>query len=190
VNFCPRCGKPLHARTSGAHTRLSCVSEGCGFTDYGEQSIATGAVVVRDGSYLLIQRRSPTRTWWQIPGGYVEVGESIDDAVVREVLEETGVASRVIGVLGLRHAAGVPPARPVSNIYVVYHLEAVDGQPRPDGEESFDTGFFGSEAIEQMPDVSAMSLWAIEQVRLASALVLQPEREGLHRPGFTLYGTG
>jgi 8-oxo-dGTP pyrophosphatase MutT (NUDIX family) len=116
MNFCPRCGTRLHARTSGAHTRRSCASEGCGFTDYGEQSIATGAVVVRNGRYLLIQRRSPARTWWQIPGGYVEVGESIDDAIIREVFEETGVTSRVISVLGLRHAAGLPPARPVSKI--------------------------------------------------------------------------
>lgn len=192
MQFCPRCGTPLIPRVSGERIRQTCPSEGCGFTDYGEQSIATGAVVMREESFLLIQRRSPTRTWWQIPGGYVEIGESIDEAVVREVREETGITARVTDVLGFRHSSGTPPARPVSNIYVVFRLEALEGEPRGDGQESFDAAFFQLDDIARMgADVSAMTHWAIEKAQCAArhgGFQLQPYREGLHRPGFTLFG--
>lgn len=113
----------------------------------------------------------------------------MDEAAIREVLEETGVSTRVLGVLGIRHSSGVAPARPVSNVYVVFHLEAVDGHPRPDGQESFDAAFFAPDEIMTMgADVSAMSHWAIEQALSSSRFSRVPEREGLHRPGFTLYG--
>jgi 8-oxo-dGTP diphosphatase len=55
---------------------------------------AVGAVVFRDdGAVLLIQRgHPPLEGAWSLPGGRVETGESVEGAVVREVLEETGLA--------------------------------------------------------------------------------------------------
>lgn len=171
--------------------RRMCPAEGCGFVHYGDHSIGTGAVVFRDDRVLLIERRTGSRSWWQIPGGYVEVDEPIDAAMEREVLEETGVTARITEVLGFRHAAGMQPERPVSNIYVVFRLEAVAGDPRPDMDETFDAGFYSPAEITAMPTVSSMSHWAIEQAMLARStrgLLYEPPREGLHRPGHTLYG--
>jgi ADP-ribose pyrophosphatase YjhB (NUDIX family) len=85
----------------------------CGYTHYGEASIGTGAVVFRGERVLLIERRVPGRTFWQIPGGYVEEDEAIASAVEREVLEETGVVARTVDVVGFRHAPGLQPVRPV-----------------------------------------------------------------------------
>jgi ADP-ribose pyrophosphatase YjhB (NUDIX family) len=176
------------ARDAVGRQRQSCPAEGCGFTYYGDHSIGTGAIVQRGERVLLIERRRGERRWWQIPGGYVEVDEPIDEAVVREVMEETGVTARVTEVLGFRHSAGVQPDRPVSNIYVVFRLEAVSGEPRADGLESFDAGFFAPGEIEQLPEVSAMSRWAIEKALRGGGFLREAEREGLHRPGFTLFG--
>ena len=62
--------------------------------------IAVGAVVVRAGSVLLVRRaQEPSRGQWSIPGGAVEVGEPLLDAVRREALEETGLLVRVVGIL-------------------------------------------------------------------------------------------
>jgi acetyl-CoA carboxylase carboxyl transferase subunit beta len=63
-----------------------------------ERRDAVGAVVVaQDGRVLVIQRaRAPGRGDWTLPGGKIERGESPSDAVVREVLEETGVRVRVL----------------------------------------------------------------------------------------------
>jgi acetyl-CoA carboxylase carboxyl transferase subunit beta len=58
--------------------------------------VAVGAVVVHDGALLLVQRAiDPEAGKWAIPGGHVEYGETVRDAVAREVLEETGVTVAV-----------------------------------------------------------------------------------------------
>lgn len=59
-----------------------------------ESVVAVGAVIVDGaGRILLIQRgREPSRGRWSVPGGKVEAGESLEEATVREVLEETGLA--------------------------------------------------------------------------------------------------
>jgi ADP-ribose pyrophosphatase YjhB (NUDIX family) len=61
-----------------------------------------GAVVVRsDGRVLLVQRAHPPRAGtWSLPGGHVDGGETGEAAVVREVLEETGLSVRVLAPLG------------------------------------------------------------------------------------------
>jgi mutator protein MutT len=54
--------------------------------------VGVGAVIVRDGRVLLVQRATePALGRWSIPGGLIEVGEMITEAVVREVREETGL---------------------------------------------------------------------------------------------------
>ena len=66
-----------------------------------EPEIAVGAVVVdAAGRVLLVRRgRPPSVGTWSLPGGHVEPGESLEAAVVREVLEETSVQTRVICAL-------------------------------------------------------------------------------------------
>ena len=63
--------------------------------------VAVGAVAVLDGSLLLVRRgRGPAAGEWSVPGGYVELGETLQVAVVREVLEETGLEVVVDRFLG------------------------------------------------------------------------------------------
>ncbi len=189
MNFCPRCGTALVLRPEGGRPRPMCPAEGCGFTFYGDASIGTGAVVLRGDDVLLIERRTGTRVWWQIPGGFVEVDEPIHTAVEREVLEETGVVARATDVVGFRHAFGQPD-RPIANIYVVFRLVAESGDPRPDLEESFAAEFVPRARIAQHEGLSSMSLWAIETALAAPStggLSLEPHREGLHRPGHTIF---
>jgi mutator protein MutT len=58
--------------------------------------VGVGAVVVRDSSVLLVRRRhEPAKDLWSLPGGLIELGETAQDAVRREVMEETGINIQV-----------------------------------------------------------------------------------------------
>jgi len=61
--------------------------------------LGVGAVVFREGMILLIQRgQEPLKGWWTLPGGLVETGERLEDAVRREILEETGLNVTPAGI--------------------------------------------------------------------------------------------
>ena len=63
--------------------------------------VAVGAVIVHEGRLLTVRRGSPPgRGRWTIPGGRVERGEPVVDAVAREVAEETGLTVAVGALLG------------------------------------------------------------------------------------------
>lgn len=84
-------------------------------------SVGVGGVVVRDGSVLLIRRgKEPLRGRWVVPGGTVELGETLEEAIVREMEEETGLLVEPLEVLTvfdlIRRVGG----------RVVYHHVIVD----------------------------------------------------------------
>ena len=57
-----------------------------------EPRVAVGAVVFNDSRVLLVRRaQPPSRDLWAIPGGRVEIGETLQEAAEREIFEETGV---------------------------------------------------------------------------------------------------
>jgi 8-oxo-dGTP diphosphatase len=59
-----------------------------------------GAVIIRDGSLLMVRRAGePNKGKWSIPGGLIELGETIREAAVREVLEECSVNVEIMRVL-------------------------------------------------------------------------------------------
>jgi ADP-ribose pyrophosphatase YjhB (NUDIX family) len=60
---------------------------------------AVSGAIFRDGEVLLVQRgRPPAMGLWSLPGGHIEAGETAAQAIVRELMEETGVTARLIGV--------------------------------------------------------------------------------------------
>ena len=73
--------------------------------------VAVGAVAVLDDALLLVRRgRGPAAGEWSVPGGHVEMGETLHVAVVREVFEETGLEVVVDRFLGWVERMGDSPA--------------------------------------------------------------------------------
>ena len=188
MNYCPRCGSKLGSKFDGGRERPACLAAGCGFIHFGDHSIGCGAVVLRDGKALLIQRGiNPNRGSWQIPGGYVESDEEIIHAVEREVMEEAGIVAKFSDVIGVRHSVGAPSA----NVYVVFRLDLVSGEPRFDGEETIGAGFFSLEEIDTMEQVQGFSSWSIKRaLELPRNAGMSLDRTDLtrSRPGWTLFG--
>ncbi len=62
--------------------------------------IGIGAVILDGDRVLLAQRgKEPLKGWWSLPGGLLEIGESLENGIRREVLEETGLEVRPAGVV-------------------------------------------------------------------------------------------
>lgn len=190
MNYCPRCGAKLGSKVDGGRERPACASLECGFVHFGQFSIGCGGVVIQDNKALLVQRGiNPNRGAWQIPGGYVESDEEIVPAVEREMLEEAGVVARVSDVIGVRHATGAPTA----NIYVVFRLDLVSGEPKFDGVETIGAGYFGLDEIERMDGVQGFSKWSIKRalaIPPGSGLTLEVGEINIGRPGWSLFGVG
>lgn len=92
------------------------------------------AVVRRQEQVLLVQRaRPPFEGYYTLPGGGVELGETVEEALVREVREETGLQVRVTRFLGYVNAIERDQGHRVRWHYVIFYFEAelVDGIERP-----------------------------------------------------------
>lgn len=111
--------------------------------------VAVGGVVVRGDAVLLVRMAyGPARGQYLFAGGLVEAGETLDQAVAREVFEETGVIAEPLGTIGIR--TRYDGAR--SDTYVMFLLEHRDGDPRPDGQENDDARYFDAAELEAAGD--------------------------------------
>ena len=117
--------------------------------------IAVGGVVLRDGAVLLVRLTyGGGRGRYLLPGGVVDPDETLDEAVVREVLEETGVTARPLGIVGVRtrHDPGG------NDTYVMFLMEHLDGEPRSDGRENDDARYFSlSDLDDEIDGITALS---------------------------------
>ncbi len=86
---------------------------------YANRGITIDAVIVRDGKLLLIKRGAePFKGFWALPGGYVDWDETVEDAVKREVAEETGLVVISLELIGVFSKPERHPKQCVSIAYV------------------------------------------------------------------------
>ena len=132
------------------------VCSNCGRVVYYDPKVSTVCVVAREGEVLFIKRgNEPGYGLWSLPGGYVDRGEVVEEAAVREVLEETGLEVEVGGLLGVFSEAG----RPV--ILVAYEAHECGGILAA-GPEALDLGFFATDALPPIAfprDTHLLELW-------------------------------
>jgi 8-oxo-dGTP diphosphatase len=116
--------------------------------------LCVGAIVIRDASLLVIRRgRGAGVGMWSVPGGRVELGETMEAAVVRELSEETGLAGRVLRYLGWVERIG-------HGYHFVIHDYLVDVDVDVDGDtatiagdDAADVGWIALDELEATSDL-------------------------------------
>lgn len=120
---------------------------------YAFTQIGVGGVVVnsKDEVLMVQERVSPLPIFqgsWKLPGGLSDPGEDFDKTVAREVLEETGVTTKVEGVVSLRHSHGFRFG--VGDLYVVVKLRAIKEDITMDTKELSGAEWMSKEKIESI----------------------------------------
>ena len=147
--------------------RLRRVCDSCGFIDYVNPRIVAGSVAVARGAILLCRRAiEPRRGFWTLPAGYMEEGESLEQAVSREAQEEAMADLRLDGVLGLY---SIPR---ISQVQVMYRAELLN-EPSP-GPESLEVAMFAWQDIPWTELAFPSVRWALEDYDRTKTLRVFP----------------
>lgn len=134
-----RCATPLQIAEREGVPRPVCPA--CGYVVYEDPKLAAGVVLERDGRVLLLERATnPGRDKLTFPGGYVDRGEPVEDAAVRETAEEVGITAAIDSLLGVYSAAGNPV------VLVVYRATVAAGEPHPTAEARA-VGWYGANEL-------------------------------------------
>ena len=102
--YCPICGSVLKPGDIDGKERKFCPN--CDFIDYKNPLPVAVAITVKGKKVLLIKRGiAPRKGTWGPPSGFIEVGETPEEACLRELKEETGVSGQVVRLVGVSRLA-------------------------------------------------------------------------------------
>ncbi|MFZ5447461.1 MAG: NUDIX hydrolase [Thermodesulfobacteriota bacterium] len=100
--FCPQCGGRLEKRLIKPQEPRRLVCTSCGFIFYLDPKLSVIAVIPMDDGVVMIRRAiDPGYGLWVVPGGFVDLGEVVEEAVVRETQEETHLIVRPLRLLNI-----------------------------------------------------------------------------------------
>jgi len=95
--YCSICGAKLSCRPDG---NLACTK--CNFVNYRNPRPTASALVLYKNKLLLTKRgKRPYKGWWELPGGFIDRGESSEEAAIREIKEEVGLKIQLMKIIGI-----------------------------------------------------------------------------------------
>lgn len=140
--FCPVCGQALVSKLlkPGDPERLVCTD--CGYVLYLDPKVAVGTIISMPNDEIVLVRRAidPGYGRWVFPGGYVDRGEVVSDAAIREAREEAGLDIRLDGLVSIYSYPQRPP------VIIVYAATAMTIELCHD-EESLEIATFRASEI-------------------------------------------
>ena len=116
---------------------------------YRSPKLTVDGVIIRENEILLIKRKNkPFKNMWALPGGFVEYNEKTEEAVIREVFEETGLKTNILEIVGVYSDPSRDPRG--HTISIVYFLKVIKGILKK-GDDAADVSFF---SLDKLPDLS------------------------------------
>ena len=145
ARFCARCGQPADVDFP---RRIECSQ--CGYSAYYNPKPVACAIPLNDDGKVILLRRGfePGLGLWTFPGGFVDLGESVEEAAQRETAEELGIAIELGSLVGVYSRA---------DELVVYRARAI-GRPRTTPEATEVRAFVSSEI-----PWGELAFWSTEQ---------------------------
>ncbi len=141
--YCPICSTDLQVGFIEGKERGFCPN--CSFVDYKNPLPVALAIPMKDKKFLLIKRGlAPKKGMWGFPSGFIETGETSEDACLRELKEETGLSGHIVKLAGVMHVED----REIYGDMLIgsYIVEVDDGELKP-GSEVEDAKFCSPEEL-------------------------------------------
>ena len=139
INFCPNCGARVETRQVFGRERSVCPQ--CGYVHFHDPKVAVGVLIEQEGKLLLTKRNhEPKMGEWSFPSGFVDAGEKVEDAAVREAKEETGVDIEIDALLGVYSETGD------RTVFIAFAGLVRGGEPQA-GEEAIEVAYFDAEQL-------------------------------------------
>jgi ADP-ribose pyrophosphatase YjhB (NUDIX family) len=133
--YCQVCGNALADRYLEDEGRNRLVCDACGHIHYLNPTVVAGVIPVSDGRVWLLRRAIEPRVgYWTYPAGYMELGETVEDAAARETREELNMEVRLLRLLNVY---SWPHLR---TVHVIYIAEALT--PGSNGVEALECRLF------------------------------------------------
>jgi len=158
--------------------------------------IGVGGLCMYQNKILFVKHKyGSSEGMWTLPGGYVELGESLTNAIEREVLEETGVKTQAMELLTVRHMSNEKIGKGlISDLYLVFRLEYIGGEPSAeDTLEVTEANFLPIANLDSYP-ISGLSKYVVKQKLEKSGFNLLPYqptpeiKEELNVHSYQLFG--
>ncbi len=137
--------------------------------------VAVGAIAFDErGRVLLVRRgRPPNQSAWSVPGGRIEPGETVVEAVAREAAEETGLAVEALALVAAVDWIELgPDGQPRRHFVILDHLVAVRGGELAAGDDADEAAWFAPEELDGL-DTTAGLREVLERAR-AMARAMAP----------------
>jgi ADP-ribose pyrophosphatase YjhB (NUDIX family) len=141
IKFCPQCRGTLTKKPVPPESKLQLACDECTFIFYLNPKVVACCVPQLNGKVLLLRRNiEPSLGKWTYPGGFVDLGESVQDAARRETLEEVNVQVELTSLLDVYSYANTPV------VIVVYLANVIAGEVKV-GIEAQEARFFAPREI-------------------------------------------
>jgi len=124
VRFCPRCGQPADVTYPRS---IDCSHCGYG-AYYNPKPVAAAIPVAPDGRIILLRRGfDPGKGLWTFPGGFVDLGETVEQAALREAMEEIVATLELDGLVGVY-------SKPEERVVLIVFAATTTDTPKPTDE--------------------------------------------------------